>query len=131
MDLAPLYDRAFLTAPAPQANGTLDEARSRIQGESRARAFGYEVVVPEGADDAWFEERFVRRLVYHCESAKAPLPACPGVFVALFVGMTLHCVRAADVVAFACDALGATPAELVRRFGTGEIKSPLPPAGEA
>lgn len=119
LDLSPLLALAFFTAEAARANAALEEARGISGGRS------YEVVVPPGADVAWFEGGLVSKLVYFCEVTRAPLPACAGVFVSLFAGEELHAVLAADVIAFACGVLGASPDELVRRHGTGEVRHAL------
>ena len=119
LDLSPLFARAFLTADAAQANAALDEARSLVGGRS------YEVVVPAEPDAAWFEETLLRKLVYFCEATRAPLPGCGNVFVSFFTGDRLSCVPAADVIAFAVEALGLPVEELVRRFGTGEVRHAL------
>jgi hypothetical protein len=73
----------------------------------------------------------MRKLVYFCEATRAPLPGCGDVFVTFFAGDRLACVRAADVVAFACEALAVTSEELVKRHGTGEVRHALrePPKG--
>jgi len=127
--LDPLLSLAFFTGPAAEANAVLDAARAAFpspEGPGRA-AFSYEVVVPEAPDPAWLEERFLSRLVYHCESRRAPLPACAGVFVTLFVGPQLYCVAASEVVAWAQGQLGCSSEALVERFGTGERRGPMPP----
>ncbi|HSN98581.1 MAG TPA: STAUR_1299 family protein [Candidatus Nanopelagicales bacterium] len=123
LDLTRLYARAFHAAEAARAAEALSEARLLQPGEGPVRA--YEVIVPEGADLAWLEGGLLRSLVYFCESTRAPLPGCAGVFVALFAGDRLHCVAASEVVAFGCEALGVTPEELVRRHGTGEVRHAL------
>ena len=125
LDLAPLLDEAFLVADAHRANGALAEARAQFAHDPSAKSFSYEVLVPEDPGRAWFEDRLLARLVYHCESSRSPLPACPGVFVSLFVGERLHCVAADKVVAFACALMDTTPEGLVDRFGTGEVRHPL------
>jgi hypothetical protein len=121
LDLSPLLARAFHTSEAPRATIAIAEARDLQPEGSRS----YEVIVPAGADRAWLETALVKKLVYYCESTRAPLPACGGVFVTLFVGEHLYCVLASDVIAFACDALGTTSESLVQRFGTGEVRHAL------
>jgi hypothetical protein len=119
LDLSPLLALAFLTADAAHANAALDEARGLTGGRS------YEVVVPPAPDAAWFERALVSKLVYFCEVMRAPLPACAGVFVSLFVGDRLYLLHAVDVIAFACEALAVSPDELVQRHGTGEVRHAL------
>lgn len=131
LDLAPLYARAFVSGPAVEANTLIDEARRSLNPGNRDLAFSWEVVVPETVPRDWFETRLVGRLVYHCESSRAPLPECQGVFVSLFVGDTLFCVAAAEVVAFATEVLELENEDLVERFGTGESRQPIQlPGGE-
>lgn len=133
LDLAPLLAQAFLTAEAAKANSALAEAREQADGRS------WEIIVPldpgqqssepaarTSCDRAWFEETLLRKLVYFCESTRAPLPACAGVFVSFFAGDRLCCVDAARVIAFACETLAVTSEELVRRYGTGEVRHALP-----
>ena len=119
LDLSPLFALAFLTADASRATAALDEARGIAGGRS------YEVIVPAQPDLVWLEGALVSKLVYFCEATRAPLPACAGVFVSLFAGERLHAVPAADVIAFACEALGLSADELVRRHGTGEVRHAL------
>jgi hypothetical protein len=120
LDLSPLHALAFFTAEAARANAALDEARGIAGGRS------YEVVAPPEPDLAWFERGLVSKLVYFCEATRAPLPACGGVFVSLFDGDRLFAILAADVIAFAGEVLGVDPDELVRRYGTGEVRHALP-----
>jgi hypothetical protein len=120
LDLTPLFDRAFFTAEALRATPALAEAREQSNGKS------WEIVVPADPDHAWLEETLLRKLVYFCETSRAPLPACKGVFVSFFAGDRLYCVEAAIVIAFACEALSVTSEELVRRYGTGEVRHALP-----
>lgn len=125
LDLSPLFARAFLAVDAARATEALVGARAEVAAGGAVRARSYEAVVPEGADRGWFEDTFLRRLVYFCESARAPLPQCAGVFVSFFAGDRLHCVAASEVIAFAGEVLGASPDDLVRRFGTGEVRHAL------
>lgn len=127
MDLRPLLDRAFLVAEAREANAALARAREEFARTPDAKSFSYEAVVPEDPDPAWLTDGLIRKVVYHCESTRSPLPECAGVFVSLFVGQRLFCISAADVVGFACEVLELTPEILVERFGTGESRQPLRP----
>ena len=116
--------KAFLHADALEANAALSRAREGFPGE-RERVFSFEVTVPAASGRAWLEGELLPKLVYFCESRKAPLPGCAGVFVSFFVGEKLACVSAADVVAIACEELATSPAALVARFGTGELRKPV------
>ncbi|APR85025.1 Hypothetical protein A7982_10374 [Minicystis rosea] len=119
LDLAPLFARAFLDAEAVRANVALAEARERSGGRN------WEMVVPPEPDLAWLDGTLLKKLVYFCDATRAPLPACAGVFVSFFAGDRLFCVEASDVIAFACETLGVTADELVRRHGTGEVRHAL------
>jgi hypothetical protein len=119
LDLSPLLARAFFTAEAARATEALGEARAQVEGRS------WEIVVPSAPDAAWLEGALLAKLVYFCESTRAPLPGCGNVFVSFFAGDRLCCVAAADVVAFAGEALGLTTDEMVKRYGTGEVRHPL------
>ena len=119
LDLSPLFARAFLTAEAVRATPAIAEARAEASGRS------WEIVVPAEPDATWLAETLLRKLVYFCEATRAPLPACGNVFVSFFAADRLCCVAASDVVAFACDTLGVTAEELVRRYGTGEVRHAL------
>jgi len=123
LDLTPLLARAFFTAEAARANEALAEAREQADGRS------WEIVIPPEPDLAWLEGTLVSKLVYFCEATRAPLPACAGVFVSFFAGDRLCCLEAAEVIAFACEALAVTADELVRRHGTGEVRHALPYRG--
>ncbi len=116
LDLTPLLSLAFLSDEAARANAVLDEARTIAGGRS------YEVMVPDEPDLTWFEGSLIKKLVYFCEATRAPLPACPGIFVSFFTGGRIHVVLAADVIALACTTLGASPDALVERYGTGEVR---------
>jgi hypothetical protein len=120
LDLSPLFAKSFLTSPAERATIAIAEAREQTEGRC------YEIIVPPQPDLVWFEAGLVGKLVYYCEATRAPLPACDGVFVSMFAGAELHCVAAADVIAFACAVLGVSADELVRRHGTGEVRHALP-----
>jgi hypothetical protein len=126
--IARLTAEPFATAPAVAANATIAAAR---EGRG-ARAFSFEVLVPDDAGEAWVREQLLPKLVYLCESRGAPLPACAGVFVSFFVGAELRCVDASVVIARACALLQTTPAALVQAHGTGEVRHPVRlPGGEA
>lgn len=125
LDLQPLLARAFLTADVRRANEALGEAREQFAGPGD-RAFSWEVMVPPEPDATWLAEGLLSRLVYHCESSKAPLPGCAGVFVSFFIEETLYCVAATEVVAFGAARLGLPIEALVARWGTGERRTAGP-----
>jgi hypothetical protein len=119
IDLSPILARAFFTAGAADATAALDEARALSSGRS------WEIVVPAEPDAAWLEGTLLKKLVYFCETTRAPLPGCGDVFVSFFAGERLFCVAAADVIAFAGEALGLSTDEMVARHGTGEVRHAL------
>jgi hypothetical protein len=119
IDLSPLLARAFVTAAAVDANAALDDARAQANGRS------FEIVVPPAPDAAWLEGTLLKKLVYFCETTRAPLPACGNVFVSFFADERLCCVAASDVIAFAGEALGLSVEEMVLRYGTGEVRHAL------
>lgn len=125
LDLTALYDDAFLVADATRANPALADARERFAAGPEGKSFSYEALVPDPPTRVWFEATLLRRLVYHCESTRSPLPRCQGIFVSFFAGERLYCVPAERVIAFACELLGQTPEALVERYGTGEVRHPI------
>lgn len=126
IDLAPLFDDAFVVADAHKANAVLADAREVFASRHPSgKAFSYEAIVPDPPTRAWLTDVLLKKLVYHCESTRSPLPECRGVFVSFFVDDRLHCVAADRVVAFACELLETTPEALVARYGTGEVRHPL------
>ncbi len=135
LDLSPLWARAFLAGEAREANALIQQAREAFASLTLERGgvigdpFSYEVVVPEVPEDAdpWFGQTFLPRLIYHCETRRAPLPECGAVFVSAFVGERLHCVAASEVIAFATGLLELEWETLVERHGTGEVRHALRP----
>ncbi|HEY6908702.1 MAG TPA: STAUR_1299 family protein [Myxococcales bacterium] len=123
--IAELLQDEFATAPAREANAAIARARRERAGggpdDDAGPAFrAYETVLT--TFDA-FAGGQLPRLVYHLESIGAHLPECRGVLVAAFVGEILHFVDARALIARACAMLHVTPAELVRRHGTGERRT--------
>ena len=126
--LAELLQDAFASAPAREANSAIARARRERAGgnpddEGGPALRAYETVLT--TFDA-FASGVLPRLVYHLESIGAHLPECRGVLIAAFTGETLHFVDAKALVARACAMLGVSPAELVRRHGTGERRTAAP-----
>ena len=119
LDLSPLLARAFFTAEATRATVALGEARALSSGRS------WEIIVPAEPDTTWLTETLLRKLVYFCDATRAPLPGCGDVFVSFFAGDRLCCVAAADVIAFAMETLGVSAEDLVKRYGTGEVRHAL------
>ena len=127
--LRPLFDLAFDSGPATEANARIQAARQAVD-PTAAKVRNYEVVVPGDAGLAWLETTLLPRLVYHLESLGARPPQAAGVFVAFFLGEELRLVHARDLFAFASAALGLDAEEMLRRWGTGESRTALrdPPA---
>lgn len=119
-----LFAPSFHVAPAHRGGEALEEARQRLVAMNQPGASAWEVAVPDHPDRSWFEG-MLARLVYHCESVGASLPACGGVFVAFFARDQVHCVRAAEVVRYGCDLLGLTPGQLARLAGPAETHTTL------
>jgi hypothetical protein len=123
--LRELLQDAFGEAPARDANVAI--ARARRSRAPRAAATGdapalrlYEIIL---TGFAAFASDLLPKLVYHLESIGAHLPECRGVLIAAFVGERLHFLDAQAFIARACEVLGVTPEELVRRHGTGERRT--------
>jgi hypothetical protein len=125
IDLAPLCAEAFFTCEPTNASEAIDEARGRFSDAAKMDGFSYEVSAPERPDREWLIEGLVRPLIYFCESSGAPLPACPGVFVSLFVGQRLFCIVAAEVIAWAGALLGEEVKDLGVLYGTHESDTAL------
>lgn len=130
--LDPLFSKAFARAAASEANFAIQAARESAGDQARS----FEMVLPEGADLGWLERELLPRLVYHLESLGIRPPGYPGVFLSLFVGPDLFFVSAAEVMAFAGEALGLTADQMYARWGTGELRTAVRPvlalpAGEA
>jgi len=121
-----LLQDAFGEAAARDANVAIARARRRgptpraIAADDGPGLRLYEIILT-GFDA--FASDLLPKLVYHLESIGAHLPDCRGVLIAAFVGERLHFVEAKAFIARACDILGITTDELVRRHGTGERRS--------
>ncbi len=100
-------------------------------------ARAYELVLPPDATFESFSRAQLPRLVYHLESIGAHPPRAGGVVVCLFAGQQLHFLQAGELLAAVCAELAISSAELVRRYGTGELRTavraaaPLPLPGPA
>jgi hypothetical protein len=125
IDLGPLLRLAFHTSDVTDATRAIEEARARFSEVAKLDGFSFEVVVPSAVDGDWVLDRVIRPLVYFCESRGAPPPACPGVFVSLFVGSRVHCVVGAEVLAWASRELGVSIPELHARYGLEERDTAL------
>jgi CBS domain-containing protein len=120
MNLDDLTAQCFFETEVESATRALEGARQRYALMTHLDGFSFEVVVPDGAGEAWVHEHLVRPLIYFCESKGAALPGCAGVFVSLFVGRHLYCISAGDTLGWAQGELGLTIEELHQRYGTHE-----------
>jgi len=123
--LRQLLQDAFGEAAARDANVAISRARRGPTPRAIAADDGpglrlYEIIL---TGFAAFASDLLPKLVYHLESIGAHLPDCRGVLIAAFVGERLHFVEAKAFIARACDILGITSDELVRRHGTGERRT--------
>ena len=120
IDLNPLLQKAFYVEQVQNATEAIERAREEFVAATKTGGRSLEVVVPPEPDEAWAQERLLHPLVYYCESEGTPLPRCPGVFLSLFVGDRLHCVAAADILAWAEQRFGLSADEMRERYGTHE-----------
>lgn len=118
-----LLNLHFEEAPAIEANARIQAVRERLGAEKQATS--YEVLLPKGADWSWFEQNVVPRMVYHLECLGVRPPEAPGVFLSVFEGETLYFLHARDVFALVGELMALTPEELLVRFGTGELRTPM------
>lgn len=125
-DLTRLIERAFFyDRPLRNATESIARARAAFAALTQGDGASFEVVAPLDADEAWVHRDLLQPLVYFCESEGRTLPRCPGVFLSLFVDDALYCIGAAEVIAWAGDALGLTADELRARYGTHELETSL------
>ena len=112
---------AFRTVPAREANAAIAKMRDEIGEGEEARS--YELVFD--ADFTWdaFVGEALPKLVYHLESIGARPPSCNGVVISLFAGEWLHFIDAKAFLELVCRLLAITPAELLARYGTGELRT--------
>jgi len=124
--ISELERAAFLRGPAQQANQLIQDAReSFLPPDSGQVVFSFEIWIPPESPIEWVLEKSLPALVYHCESRRAQLPECVGVFVSCFHETRLFCVSAAKFVAYLGEALSLSSEELVRRYGTGESRQAM------
>lgn len=143
--LQKIVSLAWRTVPAVEANQAILRARAATaageealeagaldEGEdegSEALARSYELVLDPDATFAGFAEKTLPRLVYHLESIRAFLPGVEGVVVCIFEGDRLHFLHGGEFLGEICRQLGVTPEELSARYGTGELRTAVAPAG--
>lgn len=125
--LRELLEPAFREVPAGEANQAIARARREAAGGDPGDEDAPALRAYELALTSW--ESFVReqlpKLVYHLESVGAHLPGCRGVLIAAFAGERLFFIHAEALLGRACRILGATPAQLVERHGTGELRTAI------
>jgi hypothetical protein len=120
-----LLEEAFFTTEVENAFDALDEGHATFRRVFDRPGISFEVVLPESPSDDWLRRRVVGALLYHCQSTGIPVPTCPGVFVSLFIGGRLHCIAAADVLAWAAKELHETPDQWLALFGTHELETTI------
>ncbi|HLL53957.1 MAG TPA: STAUR_1299 family protein [Myxococcaceae bacterium] len=116
--LSALLDKAFHRAPAMEANQAISEVRAQ-QSDDFTEALSYEILLPADKPVEHLVGYVLSRMVYFFESRGAKLPACPGIFVSLFVGDQLYFVSAPDLVAALSEMSGLSVEEMVKRHGLG------------
>ena len=139
---------SWRTVPAIEANEAIlrarratamgEEAMSRGQLEAGASAAqeneddadapmarAYEIALPAGATLETFARDQLPKLVYHLESIGAHPPHARGVVVCLFAGEDLHFLQAGELLTAVCAELAISSDELVRRYGTGELRTAI------
>lgn len=144
--LQKIVSLAWRTVPAVEANQAILRARAAtaageealeagaLEGEadgeaSEALARSYELVLDPDATFAAFAEKTLPRLVYHLESIRAFLPGVEGVVICIFEGDRLHFLHGGEFLGEICRQLGVTAEELSSRYGTGELRTAVSPAG--
>lgn len=125
--LRQLVEPALREAPAREANEAIQRARRAAAGgdpddEDAPALRSYELVLTTWES---FEREQLPKLVYHLESVGAHLPGCHGVLVAAFAGERLFFVLAEALISRFCGISGATPEQLVERYGTGELRTAI------
>lgn len=123
-----LLELRFDEAPGRDANERIQQVRERLGGQKPA--VSYEVLLPAEAGWEQFETKVLPRLVYHLECLGIRPPDAPGAFLSIFVGETLYFVHARDALALACERMGLDAEGLLKRFGTGELRTAIRPEPE-
>jgi hypothetical protein len=118
-----LLPHAFHDARANDASAAIEAARQRYERAHGAGAVSFELVVPDWPGPGWLGDQLVRPLVYFCESSGRPVPACPGVFVSLFLDGKVYFIEAGEVIRWASRILGLSPVDLLARYGTHEAET--------
>jgi hypothetical protein len=122
IDLQPLMSRAFYDEKVGRtATESLERVGNEFARRTNQEGFHYEVVVPQVPDEEWVRERLLHPLVYFCDSRGSPIPQCPGVYLAMFVGDRLYGISAADMLVWASETFNLSPDELERQYGTHEV----------
>lgn len=120
VDIERLLREAFFATNVGIGVDALAAAETRFAEIFCRPGASFEILVPIAPDAEWVREQVVRPLVYFCQSTGVPVPACPNIFVALFVGARLYCVTAYDVLTWASRQLRQTPDDWLAEFGTHE-----------
>lgn len=100
--LAALFERAFRSDPAPEANRAIDDVRGRW-GRG-GPSFSYEIPLTGGRGWAYLRDSALPSLVRYLRSKRMSVDNCRPVFLAIFHGDRLHFVGAEDFFAHFCEA---------------------------
>jgi len=124
--------RATAAAEAAASRGALGGSAAEmdlddpeLDDPDAPMARAYELVLPPGATFESFIRTQLARLVYHLESIGAHPPHARGVVVCLFAGEDLHFLQAGELLTAVCAELAISSDELVRRYGTGELRTAI------
>ncbi|MCU0700272.1 MAG: hypothetical protein MUC96_27505 [Myxococcaceae bacterium] len=121
-----LVSRAFSRAAAAGANAAIDEVRERLEAETGAPTFSYELFVPRANVEAFFVEQVLPRLVSFLSCRGLRTARTPGVFVSLFTGDGIAFLHAGEVVEILGQRRGLSVDDCFRRYadgGTGDPKA--------
>lgn len=123
IEMRPLFETAFFVEEVQNASESIERALETYEANTHTGARVFEVVAPDDPDDAWVDDKLVRRLVYFCESEGSPAPRCGGVIVALFHAASVYGITAEQAVRWGSGILGLAPDELRQRYGLSEAET--------
>jgi hypothetical protein len=115
---------AFSSGSPADANATIDEVRERVEAETGAPAFSYELFVPRANVEAWLLEQALPKLVYFLSCRGLRGRRTPGVFVSFFTGAGLVFLEAGAVVEHLGRRRGLSVEDCFRRYGDGGTGEP-------
>lgn len=118
-----LFDAAFRSGAARDANQEISKARDAFSELSGIEAHSYEVVVPETRAVETLIDETLPRLIYFLHSRGAGNGA--GLFLSLFHGDRLYFVAGPDALALFCEWTGLSLADMKARWADGYSKPTL------